>query len=61
MVVGDKEVEGEKLKVRVRETREEVEMTPKELEKEIRSKIGDKPFKELTLPIHISKRPIFNV
>nr|MDO8076927.1 threonine--tRNA ligase [Candidatus Freyarchaeota archaeon] len=61
VVVGDKEVEGEKLKVRVRETREEVEMTPKELEKEIRSKIGDKPFKELTLPIHISKRPIFNV
>ncbi|MHA1430750.1 MAG: threonine--tRNA ligase [Candidatus Freyarchaeota archaeon] len=61
VVVGDKEVEGEKLKVRVRETREEVEMTPKELEKEIRSKIGDKPFKELTLPIHISKRPMFNV
>ena len=61
VVVGDKEVEGEKLKVRVRETREEVEMTPKDLEKEIRSKIGDKPFKELTLPIHISKRPIFNV
>ncbi|MHA1579711.1 MAG: threonine--tRNA ligase [Candidatus Freyarchaeota archaeon] len=61
VVVGDKEVEGEKLKVRVRETREEVEITPKELEKEIRSKIGDKPFKELTLPIHVSKRPIFNV
>ncbi|WXG41824.1 MAG: threonine--tRNA ligase [Candidatus Freyarchaeum deiterrae] len=61
IVVGDKEVEGEKLKVRVRETREESEMNLKELEKEIRNKIGDKPFKQLTLPIHMSKRPIFNV
>lgn len=61
IVVGDKELEGEKLKVRVRETREEVEMTLKQLEKEIKKKIGDKPFKELTLPTHISKRPIFNV
>lgn len=61
IVVGDKEVEGGKLKVRVRETREEIEMTPEELEEEIHKKIGDKPFKQLTLPTHISKRPIFNV
>ncbi|MEM3586963.1 MAG: threonine--tRNA ligase [Candidatus Jordarchaeaceae archaeon] len=61
IVVGDKEVEGGKLKVRVRETREEVEMTLDELEEEIHNKTGNKPFKQLTLPIHISKRPIFNV
>jgi threonyl-tRNA synthetase len=61
VVVGDKEVEGEKLTVRIREIRKEVQMTLEELVKEIHKKIGDKPFKPLTLPIHVSKRPIFNV
>jgi threonyl-tRNA synthetase len=59
IVVGEKEVESEALPVRDRKDRKIRNMTLKELIDEIKSQIGDKPFRPLPLPRHVSKRPQF--
>jgi len=59
IVVGEKEVESEALPVRDRKGRKIRNMTLKELINEIKSQIGDKPFRPLPLPRHVSKRPQF--
>jgi threonyl-tRNA synthetase len=59
IVVGEKEVESEALPVRDRKGRKIRNMTLKELIDEIKSQIGDKPFRPLPLPRHVSKRPQF--
>jgi threonyl-tRNA synthetase len=59
IVVGEKEVESEALPVRDRKSRKIRNMALKELIDEIKSQIGDKPFRPLPLPRHVSKRPQF--
>jgi len=59
IVIGEKEVESEALPVRDRKGRKIRNMTLKELIDEIKSQIGDKPFRPLPLPRHVSKRPQF--
>ncbi len=60
IVIGDKEEKSEKLPVRVRETGKVTEMSIQELVKEIKEKTKEKPFKKLSLPKYLSKRPIFS-
>lgn len=57
-VVGDKEIESGKLSVRVRETGKNELLTPEELAQIINSASKGKPFEPLSLPAHLSKRPI---
>lgn len=59
VVVGDKEAGGGKLTVRVREEREEVEMTVEELKEHIRREVKGKPFRPLPYPRRLSQRPVF--
>lgn len=59
LVVGDNEVEGEKLSVRKRESGEEIKMSSDELTQEIRERVKDYPFRPLPLPKNISERPKF--
>jgi threonyl-tRNA synthetase len=59
LVIGPKEVKSKKMSVRMRETGKVGEMKLENLMKEIKNKIKDKPFKKLTVPKLISKRPIF--
>lgn len=59
VVVGDRELESEKVPVRVRETGEKVQMTLEELAYEIEEKTGELPFMPLPLPRLISLRPTF--
>jgi len=59
-VVGEKEQESGRLAVRVRGGGgEQVEMAPAELTKAIMDQVEGKPYKRLTLPTHLSQRPIF--
>ncbi|MCX6777302.1 MAG: threonine--tRNA ligase [Candidatus Micrarchaeota archaeon] len=57
-VVGDREIASGKLAVRVRSTGEQKPMSASELAEEIRKQCEGKPFEKLSLPDHISKRPI---
>jgi len=57
-VYGDKEKAGGKLNLRLR-TGETLEMTPDELKKYIHERIAGYPYIGLTLPLLLSKRPIF--
>lgn len=60
IVVGDDEIKAkDQLKVRVRETGKVIDMSTKDLIKDIHDKIKGKPFRKLPLPMHLSKRPIF--
>lgn len=59
-IVGDKEVEGGKLSVTVRETGEKKEMKVEELVAEIKKKTKGKPFEQLSMPKELSLRPIFH-
>jgi threonyl-tRNA synthetase len=59
VVIGEREIESNVLPVRDRRTREIRNMTLKELIEEIKSQVGDKPFKPLPLPKRVSKRPQF--
>jgi len=59
VVIGDKEVESQKLSVKVRESDENKEMSVKELISEIKEKTKDYPSKELTMPEFLSLRPKF--
>mgnify|MGYP000663301474 CR=1 FL=1 len=62
VVLGDKEIESGKITVTIREEstmekQKRVEMTVDELVEIIKSKTEDKPFKPLSLPMLLSKRP----
>lgn len=62
VVIGDKEIESGKITVTIREEstiekQKRVEMTVDELVEIIKSKTDGKPFKPLSLPILLSKRP----
>jgi threonyl-tRNA synthetase len=59
LVIGSKEVESKKLSVRIRETGKIEQMKLKELVKKIEDETKEKPFKKLSLPKLLSKRPIF--
>ena len=59
LVVGPKEIETKELAVRIREKGKIERMKLDSLVKEIREKTEDKPFKLLSLPKLLSKRPIF--
>lgn len=58
-VAGDKEIESGKLAVTVRETGEKHDLTPEELAHLVENQIAGKPFFECSLPVRISKRPLF--
>jgi threonyl-tRNA synthetase len=58
IVFGEKEKEGNTLKVRLRNG-ELVEYTPEQLKNEIQQRLSKFPFEELILPRLLSKRPIF--
>jgi len=58
-VVGKKEIESGKINVRVRATKEQLDLSVKELEGRIRAETGAKPFKPLSLPKMVSLRPGF--
>ena len=60
LVVGDKEKEAKKFKVRVRGMKEQKEMALEELIMVIRNKTKKFPFDRLPLPKLLSKRPIFS-
>ena len=59
VVVGKKEAGGGTLNVRVRETKEQTEMTVDALRKRILSETKGRPFRPLAEPVHVSERPIF--
>jgi len=59
IVVGQREIESDTLPVRDRETGKILEMKLEELMAKIERKIEGKPFKPLSLPQHLSKRPQF--
>lgn len=59
IVVGEKERQSGKLPVRFRESGKVIEMTPEEIMKFIENDRGEKPFRKLAMPMHLSKRPIF--
>jgi len=59
VVVGKKEAGGGTLNVRVRETKEQTEMTVDALRKRILSETKGRPFRPIAEPIHVSERPIF--
>lgn len=59
LVIGEKEEKGNKLNVRIRELKKQKEMAKEELIHEIKDKTNDMPFKPLSLPKFLSKRPVF--
>lgn len=59
LVVGDNEIDGDELSVRIKETGEEIKMTMEELIEEIKDKTEGYPYKRLPLPKLVSKRPKF--
>jgi len=59
VVVGDKEIQGDSLMVRVRSLGEEILMKKDELISKIKEKTSGRPFRPLPLRVHLSKRPIF--
>jgi threonyl-tRNA synthetase len=59
IVIGDNELESDKLTVNVRETNEKILMTEKELINKIKEDVGDMPFRQLPLPIKLTKRVNF--
>ncbi len=61
IVIGEKEINSDILNVRVRkEDRKEIQMTEKDLIKRIKNEVKDLPYVPLSLPILMSKRPIFS-
>jgi threonyl-tRNA synthetase len=59
VVIGEKEVKSKKLAVRFRETGEVKKLSENGLIKLIKKQMEGKPFKALSLPLFISKRPTF--
>jgi threonyl-tRNA synthetase len=60
VVVGQREITSQTLSVRDRESSKIRNMKLQELVDEIKEKVKDKPFKHLTLPMLLSKRPQFS-
>jgi threonyl-tRNA synthetase len=61
IVVGEKEVESGTLSVRDRELKgQQVTLTVEQLTAKVSEKIAGKPFKQLPLPMYMSKRPQFH-
>ena len=60
LVLGSREKDSGQFNIRIRsEKSKEVKMKLEELVKKIKDEVGDKPFKKLSLPKILSKRPIF--
>lgn len=59
IVVGEKEQKAKNINVRVRETKKQSTSSIKKLVDEIKKKTQEMPFKLLSLPKELSKRPIF--
>ncbi len=59
VVVGEKEVESNELSVRVRSSGKNEKMNGETLAEAVRRECSGTPFEQLTLPIMLSKRPIF--
>jgi threonyl-tRNA synthetase len=59
LVIGDKELKAKKIPVRVREEGKVVDMSLDELVKVIQKETEGMPFKKLSLPRELSKRPKF--
>ncbi|HZX45161.1 MAG TPA: threonine--tRNA ligase [Candidatus Nanoarchaeia archaeon] len=59
VVVGEKEKAAGNINVRIRETKEQKEMSVKDLIDKIKSVTEGMPFKPLALPKELSKRPVF--
>jgi threonyl-tRNA synthetase len=59
VVIGKKEIESGRLNVRVRETKEQTEMTVEALHARIARETEDRPFRPLAEPVLLSARPIF--
>jgi threonyl-tRNA synthetase len=57
VVIGDKEINANKLVVRDRNEGKQREVTLEELIAEIKAQVKDKPYLPLNLPTHLSKRP----
>jgi threonyl-tRNA synthetase len=60
LIVGDKEINTNKLIVRDRKKGKQIPLDIKELIETIKEKTKDMPFKSLPLPKFVSKRPIFS-
>ncbi|HID73096.1 TPA: hypothetical protein EYP38_04090 [Candidatus Micrarchaeota archaeon] len=58
-VVGDKEMKSGRLSVTLRESDEKKDMEPSELADMIEEQCRGQPFRKLSLPRELSKRPIF--
>ncbi len=59
LVVGDEEMKGNKLKVRIRGKKEAVPMPLNELIAKVREKVTGKPYEPLPLPVMMSRRVSF--
>jgi threonyl-tRNA synthetase len=60
-VIGEKEVKTGKLTVRIREEEKQKTMLIEDLINEIKSKTEGYPFKPSTLPMLLSKKPIYKM
>ena len=58
-VIGDREIESNRLSVRIRGKQGQSEMSREELEQEILVSVGEMPKAPLSLSVMLSKRPIF--
>ncbi|MCW6158093.1 MAG: threonine--tRNA ligase [Thermoplasmatales archaeon] len=58
-VIGDREIESNRLSVRIRGKQRQSEMSREELEQEILVSVGEMPKAPLSLSMMLSKRPIF--
>lgn len=58
-IIGPKEIKSKKMAVRIREMGKVKQMKLNQLVKGIKDEVTDKPFKHLSLPKQLSKRPIF--
>jgi threonyl-tRNA synthetase len=57
IVIGDKEINSDKLVVRDRNEGKRRELTLQELIDEVKAQTKDKPYLQLNLPVHLSARP----
>ena len=57
IVIGDKEINSDKLVVRDRNEGKQRELTLQELIDEVKAQTKDKPYLQLNLPVHLSARP----
>ena len=57
IVIGDKEINSDKLVVRDRNEGKQRELTLQELIDEVKAQTKDKPYLRLNLPVHLSARP----